>query len=303
MPSQRRVIGLIGCGRWGRSILRDLVSLGCEVPVVARSDASIARAHAGGASTVVPTADALPELDGAVVAVPTTGHAAAVRSVADRGIPIFVEKPLTADVDEARALVDTVGERLFVMDKWRYHPGVELLRDIAASDELGPVRRVVTVRDQWASPHDDVDTTWVHLPHDLAIVYEILGELPAVTSARAELVGDIVTGLSGELGGGAATISHAMTAPVWRREVRLVCEQGVAVLTDGYADHVVVQKGAPDRAVDPEHRPIASELPLLAELRAFVEHLEGGPPPRSSAAIGLLVVERVAELRRAAGLR
>ena len=41
----RVVVGLVGCGRWGRHILRDLVSLGCEVPVVARSDASVARAR------------------------------------------------------------------------------------------------------------------------------------------------------------------------------------------------------------------------------------------------------------------
>jgi dTDP-4-dehydrorhamnose 3,5-epimerase len=26
------IVGLVGCGRWGRHILRDLVSLGCEVP-------------------------------------------------------------------------------------------------------------------------------------------------------------------------------------------------------------------------------------------------------------------------------
>jgi Trk K+ transport system NAD-binding subunit len=34
------VVGLVGCGRWGRHILRDLVALGCEVHVVARSEES-----------------------------------------------------------------------------------------------------------------------------------------------------------------------------------------------------------------------------------------------------------------------
>jgi hypothetical protein len=43
-------------------------------------------------------------------------------------------------------------------------------------------------------------------------------------------------------------------------------------------------------------------MPLLRELRCFLEHLRGGPPPRSSAANGLLVVERIAALRRLAGL-
>ena len=45
-----------------------------------------------------------------------------------------------------------------------------------------------------------------------------------------------------------------------------------------------------------ERRPITGELPLLAELRAFVEHLQGGPPPRSSAADAIAIVERVAAM-------
>ena len=48
--------------------------------------------------------------------------------------------------------------------------------------------------------------------------------------------------------------------------------------------------------------PVSTELPLLRELRAFVEHLRGGPPPRSSAAEGAAVVEAVARLRELAGL-
>ena len=37
-------------------------------------------------------------------------------------------------------------------------------------------------------------------------------------------------------------------------------------------------------------------MPLLGELRAFVEHLRGGPPPRSSAADAVTIVERVAAM-------
>jgi hypothetical protein len=48
--------------------------------------------------------------------------------------------------------------------------------------------------------------------------------------------------------------------------------------------------------------PIGTEMPLLAELRAFLHHLQGGPAPRSSAAEGLSVVETIAALRALAGL-
>ena len=50
----RRVkIGLVGCGRWGKHILRDLVALGCDVTVVARSTVSRERASSGGATRIV----------------------------------------------------------------------------------------------------------------------------------------------------------------------------------------------------------------------------------------------------------
>ena len=40
------VVGLVGCGRWGRHILRDLNLLSCEVPVVA-SNAALRQFLAG----------------------------------------------------------------------------------------------------------------------------------------------------------------------------------------------------------------------------------------------------------------
>jgi hypothetical protein len=43
-------------------------------------------------------------------------------------------------------------------------------------------------------------------------------------------------------------------------------------------------------------------MPLLRELRAFLEHLDGGPPPRSSAAEGTRIVEVVEGLRALAGI-
>jgi hypothetical protein len=43
-------------------------------------------------------------------------------------------------------------------------------------------------------------------------------------------------------------------------------------------------------------------MPLLEELQVFVDHLGGGPPPRSSAREGALIVLRIAELRSMAGV-
>lgn len=299
-------VALIGYGRWGRHVLRDLVALGAAVTVVARSDPSREEALDAGAARVTARIDDLREVRAAVVATPTTTHAEVVAALLDLDVPVFCEKPLTDDPVTARELAAAASDRLFVMHKWRYHPGVEALASIARSGELGPVVGVRTTRVGWGNPHGDVDGIWMLAPHDLSIALELLGSIPPARFAVAERVSETATGLWAALGDDpwlALEVSSA--SPVRRREVRLVCRDGVAVLLDPFADHILVTRGrlhsSPIERED-EHRPISLELPLLRELRAFLEHVEGGPAPRSSAAEGAAEVGALARLRELAGL-
>ena len=299
-------VGLAGCGRWGRHILRDLLSLGCEVHVAAVSEAGRRRAAEGGAAGVYGSVAELPEVAGYVVATPTATHAGVVGELLGRGRPVFCEKPLTHERESAERLARAGAGRLFVMDKWRYHAGVVLLAEIARGGELGPVVGLRATRAQWGNPHADVDATWILAPHDLSIALEVLGHIPAPRAATAERVGGVVTGLYGLLGAEPWMVLEVSARhPEFRREVRLHCRDGVAVLDDGYSEHVRVTRWTGEAKLEDaptELRPVPRELPLLSELRAFVGHLRGGPPPRSSAAEGAGVVAAIAELRRLAGL-
>jgi predicted dehydrogenase len=296
-PAAATPVALIGCGRWGANVLRDLRALGCEVWVVARSPAGRARAAGGGAAGIVERVSDLPEVAGAVVCTPTSTHFDVVRdAAARRAVPIFVEKPLTADPGEADRLAAELDGRLFVMDKWRYHPAVRELARIARSEELGPVHGLHSRRVTRGHRYDDVDTVVVHAPHDLAIALEILGELPPAAHATAERVGGERVGLLAALGGPPwVTMEVSCVAPDHRRELRLTCRDGVAYLDGGWSEELQILRSLQGEP-EPEIRPTPGELPLKAELRAFVEHLHGGPPPRSSATDGALVVRRLAEL-------
>ena len=296
------VVGLVGCGRWGRHILRDLGALGCDVPVVARSDASVARARDGGAAVIVDRVDALPELDAVVVATTTSTHAEVVERALELGVPVFCEKPLTSDPEAAARLAAAAPDSLFVMDKWRYHPGVVELAAIAADGRLGEVVGISTTRIDWGISHDDVDAVWVLAPHDLSIVLEVLGSVPTPRSAVGKVVDGNLVSLSAHLDADAAwhTAEVSSVSPLRERRVELHGADGMAVLAGGWDEHVsVFALGTPE----PEEIRLetSGELPLLAELRVFVEHLRGGPAPRSSAAEGAAIVSAVAELRRLAG--
>lgn len=299
-------MGLVGCGHWGRHILRDLKVLGCRVAVVARSEQSHARAAEGNADVVVERDVDLPDVRGIVVATPTATHASIVDGLLGRGVPIYVEKPLTADPASAHRIAERAGDQVFVMDKWRYHPGIEAIAEIARKEELGRVRGLRTARLNWGNPHTDVDSVWILLPHDLSIAWEVLGHIPAPRGAVADPAG----------GGDAHGLSAILGEDPWFafessdrfgehfREVRLLCDEGVAVLRSAYEDAIEIWRpGSELRKPAVERRAISTEWPLVRELRAFVEHLDGGPPPRSSAAEGAHTVETIAQLRALAGLR
>jgi len=289
-----------------------LLSLGCDVTVVGSSEAGRQNARDSGATKIVEHIGHLPQVSGLVVATPTSTHAEVIESLLELNAPIFTEKPMTADRESALRLARKAPERLFVMDKWRYHAGVEMLRDIARAEELGPVQGLRTTRTQWGNLHPDVDISWTLMPHDLSIALEVFGKIPKPRYAMAEKTDGQVTSLLGILGGEPdgpgkpwLIVDVSSRHPQHRREVRLHCRDGVAILDDGYSPGVSVTRSESFRAgqtPESELRPISQELPLLRELRTFVEHLQGGPPPRSSAAEGALVVSAIADLHLLAGL-
>src|SRR5512139_3541187 len=87
-------VGLVGCGAWGKNILRDLLSLGCSVHVADEDADARGRALRQGAASVVSRQSELPPCDGYVVAVSIPALAPTTASLLERKKPIFVEKTL-----------------------------------------------------------------------------------------------------------------------------------------------------------------------------------------------------------------
>ena len=298
-------IALVGCGRWGRLVLRDFLSLQAEVTVVATGNDAGVAAQSG--ARVVAGVHELPQVDGIVVVTPTSTHADVIESVLPRGVRIFCEKPLCDDPRRARRLASAGGDRLFVMDKWRYHCGVRELAAIARSGELGAVVGLRTLRIGYGHDYRDTDCVWTLLPHDLAIAAEILGGLPAPCHAVADLANGEPMGLfavSANNPGPWHVVELSVRSPQRQRAVKLLCADGVAILEDAYADHIVIVNNPKAMTEEPPavRRPIARDMPLLAEVAAFLDHLKGGPPPKSSAAEAAEAVVTIAEIRRLAGL-
>jgi predicted dehydrogenase len=289
-------IGLVGCGRWGSLILRDLVALGCEVHVVARSSASVARAAAGGALSVHLAIDGLSSssvaLEGVVVATPAGQHHPVVMDVLrtfGSALPVFCEKPLAISTQDAEEMAETA-QRLFVMDKWRYHPAIRRMALARETGEFGGLVGLHSVRIQAGNPHPDVSPPWTYLPHDLSIALEVLGDLPPVIKAVSDRGNETVFALLGNHPW--VVIEFCTRALRKSREVTAHFERGILSMTDALAPTLQLQQH--DGLM--QDLPVLGEMPLLAELRTFIGYLRGGAAPRSTAVDGVRIVRAIQDV-------
>lgn len=88
-------------------------------------------------------------VDAAVVAVPTTLHESTALELADAGVHALVEKPIAADLDEARRMADAFRRNGLVGAVGhieRFNPALQNLRSRVEAGELGSVYQIATRR-------------------------------------------------------------------------------------------------------------------------------------------------------------
>jgi UDP-N-acetylglucosamine 3-dehydrogenase len=235
----------------------------------------------------------LPELDFAIVAVPTEGHLEAVRALVARGTHVLVEKPLAATTAEAQELIDVVsaaGVRAAVGHVERFNPALlELRRRL---DELGEVLLIRTERvGPFPDRVKDVGVVKDLGTHDLDLV-RWLGRSPVASLAAqtGHVMGreheDLVL-VTGRLASGVTFSCNVdWISPTKIRRTRVLGERGMFEADTLTADLTLFRNG--DRATAPwlqQQRgvtegdmtrfAIAKPEPLGSELQALLAMVRG----------------------------
>ncbi len=294
-------IGLVGCGRWGKNILRDLISLGSEVIVCDPSPKSRQDALDLGAADVVSEVYQLSDsIEGFVIASPAGQHYSNILSLLPRGKPIFVEKPLTTIISDADTLANlkSASDLVFVMHKWRYHPGIKCLKDLVSSNRFGNVVGIRLQRTNWAATHDDVDCALQLLPHDLSIVLHLIGYIPPLQHVSPNPLGGPRFGLMISLYDPMKQIRIQIEAnnfvPGNLRSCTIGFETAVACYSSNEPNHVVVRQHQDSL---PLEICVPNRLPLFEELASFLGYINGGPLPLSSIHDELAIMQRIEQSR------
>ena len=192
--ASRPKVTVIGCGHWGKNIVRNLAALGA---LGAIADQDKARAAEMAATYGVPAhsldSALAPDAPSAVAIVtPIHTHADMVARALAAGKDVYVEKPIALDGKTAAQLVDVANKNqrvLMVGHLLRYHPAfIKLLEQVHAG-AIGAVRHIAAHRLHFWPMHPNESVLSDLAPHDLAMIDGITARLPDLSPHAFHVAG------------------------------------------------------------------------------------------------------------------
>jgi predicted dehydrogenase len=260
-----------------------------------------------------------PELAAIAIATPVQSHAELAVRALEGGKHCLVEKPMAQsllDAERVVAAAEASGRTLMVGHLLEYHPGVEQLKELADSDELGDrIYYIYGNRLNLGKLRSDENALWSLGAHDVSVVLYLAGEEPIEVSARGESyvrppVEDVVFCFMRFASGLSAHLHLSWLDPHKERRFTVVGSRRMATFDDmaiegkltvydkgfdedshGYGEYITRAGGSWSPRVP-------NVEPLRIECEHFIECVRAGRRPRSDGGSGLRVVRVLEQLQR-----
>jgi len=178
-------VAVLGCGDWGKNLVRNFHALGALAAV-----ADVSPHGRQAAARIAPGVAIHDRLDaalddrsiaGVVIATPAETHAELTERALLAGKDVLCEKPLALHYDAARRVHDLAvrrGRVLMVGHLLEYHPAIQELRARVAGGQLGQIRYLYSNRTNLGKVRREENILWSFAPHDLAVILRLVGALP-----------------------------------------------------------------------------------------------------------------------------
>lgn len=300
---------MLGCGYWGRNLVRNFHALGalgsvCDITAQGRD---LAASLAPGVRLLREPAEVWgdPQVPGVVIATPAETHADLCAQALENDKDVFCEKPLALQYEDASRLAELARARrriLLVGHVLEYHPAILKIRELLAAGELGKLCYIYSHRLNFGKVRREENILWSFAPHDVAVILRLVGALPfqVVAAGGAYIQPNIADVTVTQLlfdNGVAAHIFVSWLNPF--KEQRLVVVGSKRMLSfDDVRKELVLH----DQRVDVDaNGPVAvrgagttiavsSEEPLRRECEAFLEAIRSRNAPLTDADSALRVL-------------
>ena len=301
-------IGVVGCGYWGKNLVRNFHALGALAAVCEGTDS--ARNAAKAIAPGVPVFEEFgrflesDHMEGVVLATPAETHYALAKAALESGRDVFVEKPLALtyrDGVDLKEIAERSGRILMVGHLLEYHPAVLRLRTLLAEGALGRLAYIYSNRLNFGKIRTEENALWSFAPHDIAVILRLVGELPIeVTCTGGSYItpnlSDVTISCLHFHTGVRAHIFVSWLNPFKEQKLVVVGDRRMAVFNDvSKTDKLVLY----DQRVDLDNRqpvlrkgemetlPISDEEPLRRECEHFLRCIESRDAPVTDATSGI----------------
>lgn len=303
-------ISVIGCGYWGKNLVRNFAELGALYSVC---DANQELANKMSQAYAVPahTLDQVlkSDADGVVIAAPAVQHYELARKALKAGKHVFVEKPLSLKVEEAQELCELstqVKRQLMVGHLLQYHPAFGELKQLITKGNLGRLQYIYSNRLNLGKFRNEENILWSFAPHDISMILSLVGEVPETVYATGSChlnprIHDITTTHMSFKNGVQSHIFVSWLHPYKEQKLVVVGEKGMAVFDDGkdwgeklklYPHQVNWINGIPQpEKAEVVHLPLEVAEPLKLECQHFLDCITRQHTPLTDGYEGLRVLQ------------
>jgi len=121
------------------------------------------------------------------VASSAINHYPLAKTLLEAGKDVYVEKPLTLEVEHAETLcrLARANDRILMVGHLLlYHPGVQYLKRMVQDGSIGDLLYVYSQRVNLGKVRKDENALWSFAPHDLSVVLHLLEAEPVDVVAR-----------------------------------------------------------------------------------------------------------------------
>jgi predicted dehydrogenase len=314
-------IAQVGLGQWGKNLVRNFADLAdlvwlCDIDDERRADLS-QRYPAARTTAEFDELLADDSVDAVVIATPVPTHHELARRTLEAGKHVFVEKPPAmrgAEMEELCELAEERGRVLMPGHLLLYHPGVQKLKEIVDSGDLGDVLCVYGNRQNLGTIRTHENALWSLGVHDLSVLLYLIDEEPSEVWAHGHAflnprVEDIVFCYLRFPSGKIAHLHLSWLDPHKIRRITVVGRDKMAVFDDMELERkVTVYDKAPEepttrygewktRTGDIYTPKIPTTEPLRLECQHFMQLIGGQGDPLRAAHDGLAVVRTLEQLQ------
>ena len=175
-------LGLIGGGYWGKNLIREFNSVGILDTICDINDEALKKYNLEypNVKTTNDWNNILndKQINAVCIALPAEMHYKFAKQALESDKDVYVEKPITLNVDESEELVQLAKDKnkiLMVGHLLHYHPAIIKIKEIINSGQLGKIKNIVTNRLNLGIFRTQENVLWSFAPHDISVILSLCG--------------------------------------------------------------------------------------------------------------------------------